>query len=221
MSDKSYDILKEYKNLKKCTDKYSDFYEKSQGNYSVIQDLIDAANNILKSDLFSPDYKTLLKKSCENMINGTMDMNTRLEKIKQFKVVVDSMKPEMTEALSLTCLSNIKHSFDEMYESIQQSGFSDIAFNKFVEELNVYLFTDTKDAISLYNELKVPVLGLHQMYQKNKNINPAVLQGCLDDIKKYLNGHINFFQKQIGVNQSSKHDDWADNILKQAITEKE
>lgn len=224
MSDKSYGILKEYRKLKKCTDNYSDFYEKSRGNYNVVQALIDVVNDILKNDLFPTDYKTLLKKSCESMINGTLDMNSRLEKINQFKKVVNSIKPKITNDLSLTCLVNIKNCFDDMCKNFQQNGFSNILFNNFVEELNVYLSTDTKDAELLYNELKVPVMGIFQIYQKNKNINPVVLQGCLDDVQKYLNIHKNFFQKQTGVSNTESDivdDKWLDGILHHAITEKE
>lgn len=207
MPNNEIDALNAKQEIRDCIKRYKDLYKEAGSildeRYagmlkSAKNDLAKSLNNAVKDKVFSSDIFNSLKSLFDNVVEHALHYERHLDAIKKMEDFIEKIEINLSPETSLDLFKKAKSEFDNFCAVYQEQGFSKEVFDKFVNTLNVYMKSRTRDAIALYDELKVPVMGLYQMYNKN-NLTDGVVRGCIDDIYKVLNKHIYVFQSQIPV----------------------
>ena len=187
--------------LELCINDYKNLFSansgalKSQINQDMVNEarknLLDSINNILTNGLFSDDVLKSLKDFCVRVFN-----ETRIETYEHFQAIqkLQDFETEfiidIPDELAVECFKKTKSKFNKIKNHYEQHSVSQQDVYEFVDELNIYLNTNTEDAKSLYDDIKVPVFGLFKHLDKND-----IVGGCIDDIENILNRHLDKFLK--------------------------
>jgi len=208
MQNNEIDALNAKQEIKDCLKRYKDLYKEAGSTLderyggmlkNAKNDLAKSLNDAVKNKVFSSDVFDSLKSLFDNIVEHALHYERHLKAIKEMEDFVDKIEINLSPQTSLDLFKNAKSEFDNFCIVYKKQGFSKEVFEKFVNILNDYMKSRTQDAILLYDELKVPVMGLYQMYNKN-NLTDNVVRGCIDDINKVLNKHIRDFQTRVPLN---------------------
>lgn len=218
----TYETLQVYRQINRILDTQKLLCDGESGVVSDVvllkkskSEMIDYVNHAIKDKLFSPDDLKAIKDVCIYMRDAMPEYAQMTHATNAFRTVIKNIKLEISPELSLECLQKIKTEFDRFCDVYNKVGYSKSDYLKFIDVLNDYVFFADYcfDALTLYEELKVPVIGLY----KNTD-NEMVVRGCIDEVNKILATHINDFQNAPKRPDNKALDDSdKPNKLKQAV----
>ncbi len=215
----TYDVLQVYRNIKKNLEAQTSLCDDKAQSVSDVEllkqsksEMIDYVNHALKNRLFLQDDLKAVKDACIYMRDALPEYKSTTDAINKFTNVLNNIKLDISPELSLDYLKKIKAEFDKFCGVYNKNGFLKPDYLDFIKVLNEYVwFGDYNfDAYTLYDELKVPVIGLY----KNSE-NKMVVHGCIDEINKVLMRHIEDLEHTPKIADLDKQN--KSNKLKQAV----